>query len=252
MTDVLVPPIDVPTGSLAFAFWALLALLAARIVRSTSTATQPPVAVPGEDVATRTVRAAATVVLSGSLVFAVLALLPPIGVWILVFVLVAAAIATGWTARELLVDIVAAGLLHTEGLLDRNVRLSHESVSGKIHHVGWRSVTLRTADNTLVRIPNRDLLKGAFEVHETPWPMVTIELFLPGEDGEHARSAIERALSTCAWLAPAPTPRIGTDSVDLDRWLVTVPLIEERFASHVRHSLALRVQHALAETKPPR
>ena len=152
------------------------------------------------------------------------------------YVVVAGAVAVGWSARDFLPDLIAWLLL----LMERSVRpgawVIGQDFRGKVVRVGLRATKLRDEHGQLVALPNRRLLGEALRVEPAAWPVFEMNVEVAG--GE-PRRRIGEAVACCPWVAPGSRPEII--AVSGEEWTVRVRLLElrfgDRFAGTVRELL---------------
>ena len=77
------------------------------------------------------------------------------------WVLLAASVAVGWSARDLLPDLLAGGVLLSERRVTVGVWISGDDFAGTVEQLGLRGTWLRDELGRRVSVPNRRLLAGA-------------------------------------------------------------------------------------------
>lgn len=89
-------------------------------------------------------------------------------------------------------------------------------IQGTVVSVGWRTTRLRTAENSMIFIPNRRLIEGVVTNHSLPqkWILCAVPIHLPKEIDlgavENAvRDELERAVEDIRGLRKEPSPGIS-------------------------------------------
>ncbi|MCC7537840.1 MAG: mechanosensitive ion channel [Deltaproteobacteria bacterium] len=175
----------------------------------------------------------------------VAALFPP---WMgpaLPWVLLAAAAALGWSARDVLPDLIAGVVIRVERRVRRGLWVSGEGFAGTVEHVGLRATTLRDPDGHDVALPNRSLLRGALVVEPFPRPRVLLRV-----RGSVAPPEVRRALHDAILLSPLVrldvAPEVVHDATDPDVWHVRVRLVDPRYVRRFESELLERLTEILA------
>jgi small-conductance mechanosensitive channel len=190
--------------------------------------------------------------------FAVLALLALVAIWLPGFlhpavpwVILAAALALGWSARELLPDLVAGATIAIERRLRVGQWVRGPGWEGEIVALGARAATLRDPQGRTTLVPNRLVLSAPALVDDARWPAVEIAVHI---DARHPADAVRRALLDAALLSPltppAPDATVARDPRDPALWRVRLRVREARFARDVEADVAERAAEILGE--PPR
>ena len=194
---------------------------------------------------TTTIRAVRTLA-ALAFIGAVIALVPAAYAPALPWMILACAVAVGWSVRDVLPDLVGGVVLRVEGRLARGQRLP---AHGVIESVGLLSTTLRDGQTTQT-MPNRLLLTEPLVRDEAHWPAVEVWLLLPEAPAASIRLAIADAALTTPWGAPGEMPIIEQDPAQPARWRVSQRIIDARFTSHFRGSLRERVLDRLSAQHP--
>ena len=152
------------------------------------------------------------------------------------YVFIGVAVAVGWTARDVLRDVIAGVVLVVEHRLVKSQRvlLRHDGVhmSGVVRTVGLRYVELVDDDGREVTVPNRALLEAI--VHSDPDTYAPVEVRIhvrSGLDALRVRKALEELALTSPYLAPARPPEVHRDSSAPDVWLVRARLVDPRWST---------------------
>jgi len=181
---------------------------------------------------------------------ALVALVPATLVPAVPWVVVAAALALGWSLRDALPDLVARILMLMEDRFHVGQWIHAERFSGRIETVRLRATTLLDDRGQHTVVPNRLLLSQAIRAGEERWPEVEVSLSLPGVPAEQARSALWEAALNAPWIAPDGQPEIGQDPLDHSRWVLRLRLLDSRFRDPFEGTLPERVAQSLAAVAP--
>lgn len=158
------------------------------------------------------------------------------------WVVVAIAVAVGWSARDVLPDLVAWLLLSLEGNLRPGQWLSVEGRRGRVERVGMRATRLRDHLGNVVLMPNRFLVRAPVTA-DVGWPTIEVRLRLdPAHGPARIRSALREAAELSPWVAPCE-PEVYRDG---EAWVVRLDLLDGTFADRVEGTLAERVEEILA------
>ncbi len=162
--------------------------------------------------------------------------------------LLAAAAAVGWSARDVLPDVLAGVLL----VLERRIRpgrwVGGEGFAGTVERVGLRASTLRDSLGRRVTVPNRHLLAAPLVEGRAVGAEHEVQLRLP----EHCvaadvRAALRDAVLLSPWVPPGAEPVVLRDPVDRSLWTVRAPLLEVRWAARFEGELLERAEELLGE-----
>ncbi|MEQ1570151.1 MAG: hypothetical protein ABMA64_31245, partial [Myxococcota bacterium] len=161
---------------------------------------------------------------------------------------VATALAVGWSARDVLPDLVAWGFLTAEGRLRPGAWVRSASFEGVILSSRPRTLWLVDRHGRRTGIPNRMVAREPLTTDPNGHPEVVVELVLPGVDPTAARATLVHAALSSPWLAPG-TPvsvdaRPGVDG----GWTVRVRVIDIRFADRFAGTFPERVTEAVPGT----
>lgn len=149
----------------------------------------------------------------------------PIVPWILA----AAAAAVGWSARDLLPDVIAGIVLEVERRVHAGDWVKAGAVEGTIESIGFRSSALLDAHGKRWVVPNRHLVQRTVASDASPWPQVTIEVSIPLErqTPEIEREVREAALAL-PWIAPAEVLVIRGEA---GMYVLRARVLEGKFAA---------------------
>jgi hypothetical protein len=235
---------EVPGSLLAMFAVAILALVLAGAARRAREALPPEGLIP-------LAVAIAHLLLQLLVVLTVLAIgarllpasLEPVVPW----VLVGAAIAVGWSAREILPDVVGALVIAFERRVRPGTWVAGPDFAGLVERRGIRAVWIRDGHGNRLAVPNRHVVGttvtfqlGAGPVHE-----VTVRLRTT-RPPRLVREALHEATLISPWVRPEASPQIRQDGRDPELWHVRAHLLEMRFAALFEGDLLERAEEALA------
>ena len=168
---------------------------------------------------------------------------------ILPIIVIAGSVAIGWSTRELAADIIAGIALATERSFSRGDFIKAEEIGeGRVVHLGYRGVVLRSPRGDEVTIPNRRMLRAAIRVDTSRWPSLELLLTAPADLGVAAvRQCIEEGCAASPWLAPDEGIQLIGPSEQPGCWLVRVRILEYRFADAFSAALREYVAEAALE-----
>ncbi|MFT4623848.1 MAG: small-conductance mechanosensitive channel [Myxococcota bacterium] len=151
------------------------------------------------------------------------------------WVLIAGALAIGWTARDGVRDMFAWAVLVSEGQIrpDRQVTIANHT--GRVERLTLRAVWLADEHGGSVVVPNRHVLTEPAQVRPTGAQPVVVELRLPsGMSLPRVRERIDDAVRRVPWATQGP---VALTALDDGRWQVALHAHDARFADTVRTAL---------------
>jgi len=161
------------------------------------------------------------------------------------WVVLAGAVALGWSTRDVAPDFVAGLLMAAERKIRPGRWIDTGTVSGVVEQVGLRVTWVVDATGRRVVIPNRTFLSGIVATDRGQWPSIEVVLRVPGE---HTPSAIRRVLEDAVlvspWTAPLP-PEMVREEQEAGLWRVRARVLEGRFADRFEGALREHVEEAL-------
>ena len=148
---------------------------------------------------------------------------------VLMWVLLAVAVAVGWSMRELLPDFFAGVVLFVERRIRAGVFVSGAGYCGRVISVGVRASKLQSCEGAEVLVPNRSLI-GRVVVDESVHPLSEIVLRVPGvvEFERMRRTILDLALAS-PWRDLDGAPEVFVDGADSRIWRVRVRLMDHRY-----------------------
>jgi len=191
---------------------------------------------------------AASTAATFALLGAIIALVPPAYAPVLPWMFLAAAVAFGWSARDVFPDLIGGLVIRIDGRVTVGQRLvgAAEPGRGVVSDLGLLSATLTDGDATWT-IPNRRLLKAPLRVEDTRCPEVEVWLTLPADVPPAAmRAALSEAALTTPWGAPGARPELQQDPSSPERWRVVMRVLHEAATEDFQGSLRERVLEHLA------
>jgi small-conductance mechanosensitive channel len=158
------------------------------------------------------------------------------------WILVGGAAAIGWSARDVLPDLVAWLFLTMEGQVKAGLWLRGPDFSGEVLRVGLRGSVLRDVEGRELSVPNRRLLLQSVRHDKSPWPLVEVAVSVPGVYSEaQTRAALRDAALLSPWVAPLSGLQVLGDPAGSEVWRVRVRLLEGQFLGAFEGSLRARV-----------
>ncbi|MEZ4317252.1 MAG: mechanosensitive ion channel family protein [Myxococcota bacterium] len=162
-------------------------------------------------------------------------------------VAIAAAVAMGWSARDVLQDLVAGVFIGVEGQLRAGHWVRGERYAGTVEAIGMRVTWLRDVYGRRIVVPNRVLLAQPLVTDENPWPRIQFTVAMPaGASTAAVRAALEEAIVVSPWVAPDPDVEVHPDGIQAGHWHVAVRLLDGRYADRFQGLLRERVEEILA------
>jgi hypothetical protein len=158
---------------------------------------------------------------------------------------IALALALGWSARDVLPDLVAWTFLAAEGRIRGGVWVRGADFEGVVESVRPRVTTMVDARSQRISVPNRLLVGATVHTDARRHPQVELALKLPGVDARAARQALCEAVLLSPWLAPGTRPEIGVDPADPELWRVRLRLIDLGFRDRFEGTFPERVREVL-------
>ncbi len=161
--------------------------------------------------------------------------------------LLAAAAAVGWSARDVLPDVIAGVVLLFERRIRPGVWVSAADHSGIVESRGLRAVWLRDGLGHRIALPNRLLLTNAVvsqpggAYHDVS---VRFEARVPAAK---LRQALRDAVLTSPWVQPESAGMVRRDGMDPSLWHVRARLIDVRFAVSFEGDFLERAEEMLEE-----
>jgi hypothetical protein len=168
------------------------------------------------------------------------------------WVLLAAAVALGWSVRDVLPDVSAFAVLLFERRVRRGVWISGEGFAGIVDRRGLRAVWIRDGCGHRLSIPNHLLLRQpvTWQLEEGTLHEVALR-FESRQPAWRTRSAIRDAVLTSPWVRPDADAEIRRDGIEPDLWHVRAKLLDLRFAMRFEGDLLERAEDILSASPGP-
>jgi hypothetical protein len=158
---------------------------------------------------------------------------------------IALALALGWSARDVLPDLVAWTFLAAEGRIHAGTWVRGADFEGVVESVRPRVTSIVDARSQRISVPNRLLVGAAVRTDPRRHPQIELALRLPDVDSGVARQALCEAVLLSPWLAPGVRPEIGVDPNDPGLWRMRVRLLDLRFRDRFEGTFPERVREVL-------
>lgn len=179
---------------------------------------------------------------------AVAALVPAHLVPALPWVLLAAAVAIGWSVQAFLPDLLAGAALRIGGQVRPGGWVQVGPHAGEVVAVGLFGTELRATAGRLV-LPNRQLMSQPRHSPADQRPVAQVSVAVP-RPAREARRILRELAMTSPWAAPGAEPDISRAADTPECWLVRAAVLEPhhiaRFESAFREHL-----ERLEATLPP-
>lgn len=206
--------------------WALVSLVLAQLVGGVRRGLAERGVLPrAVGLAQGALRLAAVALLFGAGLRMAPAALTPYLPW----AVVAVAAAFGWSARDVLPDLLAGLVLAIERRVRPGQWIAGATFHGQVQELGLRASRILEPNGRVLTLPNRRLVSEPIEVEAGPGPTVQVALEVP----PHLTPArVQRTLRDATLLSPwlAPDARISVQRAEgPGAWVVRTQLIEGRF-----------------------
>ena len=161
-------------------------------------------------------------------------------------VILAAAVALGFSMRHLLADVIAGFVLLFERRIKKGMWVSGESFQGSVERRGLRATWLRDGQGHQLAVPNRVMI-GDPIVYDTGGDTEhEVTLKLAGfSHAPNIRQCLHDSVLSSPWVLAGATPIVLRDPSDPDVWRVRSKLLEPRFAVKFEGELLERVEDLL-------
>jgi hypothetical protein len=234
-------PFEPPKGGQSFsrsAMWFLIATLAVVLGRRMSGAR---LTLPKRGLLpamARVIKVVSRIAALIAVLFGTMRLVPDAYFQYFPVVLVAASVAVGWSARDVLHDVLAGILLVVEHRLVPDMRVEADGRVGTVISVGFRSVSMESDDGQIIRIPNRDFLSTDTRMDKDPFAPVEVVVEAP----HGARRRLEEIALASPLVAPGHPPEVFRDAEHPERWVVRARLVHPRWALAFRGAVQDRLE----------
>jgi len=163
------------------------------------------------------------------------------------WILIGGAAALGWSARDVLPDVVAWLFLTVEGRVRPGMWVRGNGFAGEVRVVGIRATVFADADGHELLLPNRRLVGDQVHRDTAIWPLVEVSVRAPdGVSERQVRAALRDACIHTPWIAPTPDLEVLSDPDGDNLWRVRLRLIEGQYLSIFEGTLRERLRSELA------
>lgn len=181
---------------------------------------------------------------------AVIAWLPPSLQPAVPWMLIAAALALGWSVRDLSQDWAGAFSLMVDGRVRPGQWVSTSAGDGIVQSVTLRTTWINDSTGRKISIPNRLFVREAFVTERGKWPTIELQLEIdPSIGPARVRQTIIEAVAANPWSAPD-----GLDMVKATEhphmWLLRARLLAGEFSDMFEAALRDHVAERLARPIP--
>ncbi len=173
--------------------------------------------------------------------------LPPRATLVMLLAFGGVAIAIGWSARDVLPDLVAGFLLVFERRIRGGMWLVGDGFSGQVRRVGVRSTLLIDVMGRQLEVPNRHLVRAPLtsdasgeQEHEV---LVRFEREAPAEQ---IRAALRDAVLASPWVLPGSEALVLRDPDEPWLWRVRGHLLDPTLVARFEGDLLERAEEILA------
>lgn len=161
------------------------------------------------------------------------------------WIIVGGAVAVGWSARDLLQDVLAWLVIALEGRVRPGQWIHGATFRGEVQAIGPRAMLLRDERGGDLVVPNRAVLLAQYGRDPVEWPGVEVAVLLPRDlPPETARRALRQAALLAPWIAPGEV-QVSADPEVGGRWVVRARLLEGTWIAAFEGSLRERVDEVL-------
>lgn len=164
-------------------------------------------------------------------------------------VILAGAVAVGWSARDVIADLIAGLFMGVEGQLRAGYWIQGERYAGTVETIGLRVTWLRDVHGRRIIVPNRVLLAQPLVADDSPWPRIQFTVSLPDGTPSIVRSALDEAILLSPWVAPDADIEVHPDATKPGLWQVSVRLLDGKYADRFQGNLRERVEEILAASR---
>ncbi|MEQ1506941.1 MAG: mechanosensitive ion channel domain-containing protein, partial [Myxococcota bacterium] len=155
----------------------------------------------------------------------------------------------GWSARDVLPDLVAWTFLAAEGRIRAGTWVQGDGFEGIVDALRPRATWIVDPRGHHLSVPNRRLLRAPVRADRSRHPEVELSIRVSGVSPMVARAALREAILLSPWLAPQPQPEIGWDPIDPDRWTARVRIVDLRFRDRFVGAVQERLQEVLDDRR---
>jgi small-conductance mechanosensitive channel len=162
------------------------------------------------------------------------------------WVLVAAGVALGWSARDLLRDLLAASVLLLERRIRPGVRLKTEDQAGVVTRMGFRAVFIASDSGGELGLPNRIFLSRSYALDDDPHLPMEIKLRIQSaQSTDQIRDALVEMALFSPFIAPGHRPEAVRDPENAAIWLLKCRLLSSDFVKAFEGALEEQIEASL-------
>lgn len=162
------------------------------------------------------------------------------------FALLAAALALGWSLRDVLPDLIAGSVLAFERRVRPGMWLSGNGFAGVVERVGLRATWLRDPTDRRVAVPNRALVSMPITSDAGRWPTREVVLRIESTaPADKIRRAIIDAVLASPWTPVGEAPSVQRDGAEPEVWHVRSRVLDLSFAGSFEGELLERAEAML-------
>jgi len=164
---------------------------------------------------------------------------------LLPWMLLAVALAFGWSTRQMLTDVMCGFVLRVNNTMQTGLWVEGREFQGVISHRGLLATTIQTPDGESMRLPNRVLLNTPTTVDLSGRPFIEVGFELPIADEKRLRNLITQTVLGTPWVATQPDLELIQDGEQPHRWCVRVRVLSPAYFGRIRGMLRQRVMAEL-------
>jgi len=162
------------------------------------------------------------------------------------WVLVAAGVALGWSARDMLRDLLAASVLLLERRIRPGIRLKTEQHAGIVTRMGFRAVFIASDAGDELGLPNRIFLSKSYSLDDDPHFPMEIKLRIQStQSTDQIRDALVEMALFSPFLAPGHRPEAVRDPENATIWNLKCRLLSTAFVKAFEGALEEQIEASL-------
>lgn len=171
----------------------------------------------------------------------------PASVWpAMPWIVLAAAVAIGWSSRDVLPDLLAGLVIVIERRVHPGNWVWGKDFAGEVESLGVRAAKLRDEHGRIIAVPNRAIIAAPVMADTERWPVAEVLVRAPeGRSADEVRQALMDAALLSPWRALDQPPRVMRRASDPQLWHVRVRLLEARFSQRFETMLIDHVEQIL-------
>ena len=173
----------------------------------------------------------------------IVALLPDNLLPAMPWIVLAVAIAIGWSAQAFIPDLLAGVVLRVGGRITPGSWVQLDGQSGAVTSIGLFGTALRSASGDLM-LPNRRFLEQALRTPADQRPVATVSAVVP-LPAAHARRLLREIALGAPWCAPGAEPEIAHTAAADAPWTVRIAVLEPQHIPRFESTFYERLEAAL-------